>query len=309
MNKSQLYLNSIKLFSTKPLRTPNRLSMNLLVKNEVDIIADNIKFHATQGVDCFVVMDNGSTDGTREAVAALAKDYEIHLIDRITTDYQQSNWKSEMAFVSRDKLGAQWSIANDADEFWLADSGDLKNELRSKDSIVNCKRHNMIMPYTEFEKGTPYYEADLQVNYPIFYQGIDQINDPHQSIMLGKIHGKVIVNNQGLLRVKGGNHRAWHLWERINERATSAINVYHYPIREKEHFVDHIKNRQILLDKGVTKMGNHYRRWCKLYKEGLLEEELQRLMPLDKDIESLLKFGIVRENNEPRNRIKQALGL
>jgi hypothetical protein len=45
--------------------------MTLLVKNEIDIIEDNIRFHAKQGVDCFAVMDNGSNDGTRELLENL----------------------------------------------------------------------------------------------------------------------------------------------------------------------------------------------------------------------------------------------
>ena len=37
-----------------------KLTMTLLIKNEVDIISDNIKVHSKLGVDSFIVMDNGS---------------------------------------------------------------------------------------------------------------------------------------------------------------------------------------------------------------------------------------------------------
>ena len=114
-----------------------RLSMNLLIKNEADIIEDNIRFHAKQGVDCFVVMDNGSDDGTRDIIRALQQEFDIHLIDRPELDYQQSNWKTEMARISRSRLGADWSIANDADEFWLAENGNLKHDISRWGSIIS----------------------------------------------------------------------------------------------------------------------------------------------------------------------------
>ena len=49
------------------------LSMNLLIKNEADIIAENIHVHSALGVDSFVVMDNGSTDGTVDIIRSLAQ--------------------------------------------------------------------------------------------------------------------------------------------------------------------------------------------------------------------------------------------
>ena len=37
-----------------------------MVRNEADVIEDNLRFHRAQGVDFFIALDNGSTDGTRE---------------------------------------------------------------------------------------------------------------------------------------------------------------------------------------------------------------------------------------------------
>lgn len=298
----------LKLFSFKQFRSDvQRLSMNLLVKNEVDVIADNIRFHATQGVDCFVVMDNGSTDGTLEAVEALKDDIDIHIIRRPVKDYQQSNWKSEMAFVSRDLLGADWSIANDADEFWVTESKNLKASLGKWGSIVACPRYNMIPDETFHEPDFHYLNSPYRVKLPILNKGADLINDDHLSIMLGKINGKVMVNNHGLLRVKGGNHRAWHTRSLINQRNDSSIGVYHYPIRSKAHFIDHIQNREKLLASGVTKMGDHYRRWVRLYQQDKLDEEFSRLVISPDDASVLRKFGILKQDSEVGRRIQEAI--
>ena len=38
--------------------------MTLLVRDGADLIDVNLRYHRAQGVDLFVVGDNGSTDGT-----------------------------------------------------------------------------------------------------------------------------------------------------------------------------------------------------------------------------------------------------
>lgn len=302
-------LSSIFLpFSFRQFRkAPLRLSMNLLVKNEADIIEDNIRFHASQGVDCFVVMDNGSTDGTKEIVERLQKEFDIHLIDRPVKDYQQSNWKSEMAFVSRRKLKADWSIANDADEFWICESGNLKDHLSYWGSIVECKRINMVPDEDFHEDGYDYLDSPYEVVLPIYNRDANLIKDDNLSIQLGKINGKVIVNNHGLVRVKGGNHRAWHWWAKINQKTCPDINVYHYPIRSKQHFVEHIENRSKLLASGVTKMGDHYRRWVRFYDEGRIDEELDRLVLRKDDAKVLERFGVVKHTLDLAKRIKAVI--
>lgn len=286
-----------------------RLSMNLLIKNEADIIADNIHFHASQGVDCFVVMDNGSTDGTREIVESLKEQYEILIIDRPQLDYQQSNWKTEMAVKSRKMLGAHWSIANDADEFWVSTTGNLKNKLTRNGSILQCKRVNMLPDERFFEPDSSWVDFPYQVKSPVLNKGQDIINDDQFSVSLSNINGKVIVNNHGLLRVKGGNHRAWHAWGFLNQRKESEITVYHYPIRSRENFINHIENRAKLLASGVTKMGDHYRRWVRLYNAGKLEEELKRLALNKATASVLLNHGIIEDAHDVSEYIRQALKI
>lgn len=284
-----------------------RLTMTLLIKDEVDIIADNLKVHAALGVDNFIVMDNGSTDGTRELLDELAKKFELTIIDRPVLDYQQSNWKTEMARIARKKYGAQWVITNDADEFWIPKEGDLKKELTATGSIIQCPRVNVLFHKDAFNNNGKYYEQINRVLYPINYPKGIQLSQKELSIMLGEIHGKVMVRTLGLLRIKGGNHRAWHLWSQLNQKESKNVMIYHFPIRSKQHFISNIENRKALLDKGITKMGTHYKRWVKMLEEGSLEQEIDRLVVNDEYQAVLRNLGVLIEDNTPVVRIKPLL--
>mgnify|MGYP001341806789 CR=1 FL=1 len=59
-----------------------RIIMTLLVRNEQDVIAENILFHYHQGVDAFIVMDNLSTDATVEILRDLAHTIPIELEEK-----------------------------------------------------------------------------------------------------------------------------------------------------------------------------------------------------------------------------------
>ena len=94
--------------------------MTLLVRNEQDVVAENILFHHRQGVDAFIVMDNLSSDATVEIVRDLSHSIPIELRHQRDDTYSQSVWVTEMARAAASEHGADWVINNDADEFWIS---------------------------------------------------------------------------------------------------------------------------------------------------------------------------------------------
>ncbi len=94
-----------------------RLAMSILVRDEEDVIEDNIRFHAKKGVDFFVVMVNNSVDRTREILESLSAEFEIHIIDQTSNEFKQAEWVTEMAFLAKIH-GADLVMNSDADEFW-----------------------------------------------------------------------------------------------------------------------------------------------------------------------------------------------
>ena len=74
-----------------------RVVMTLLVRNEEDVIAENILFHYSQGISYFLVMDNLSTDATPVILRRLARLVPMTLLQQASDTYDQGLWVTEMA--------------------------------------------------------------------------------------------------------------------------------------------------------------------------------------------------------------------
>ncbi|MBD3792766.1 MAG: glycosyltransferase family 2 protein [Campylobacterales bacterium] len=281
------------------------LVMTILVKNEADIIEANIRTHAALGVDAFVVMDNDSSDGTRELLTQLQEEFEIVVIDE-KGNYNQAKWMKQLANIAKKQLKADWVINNDADEFWLPQNElNLKENLAFRGSVLTVQRYNMILDETTLQSGD-FFNATYHVENPIYYAKEKQLGNEKVSIALGKIGPKTIVNPHGLLYLRGGNHKALHIanmrdflrsgYDKI--KRFTAIEVFHYPIRSYAQFERNIQNRKRLLESGKkVSMGPHYRRWVKLYNEGKLQEEFENNIVFSQnEINVLNKYDIVKQD-------------
>ena len=292
----------------KPKADSDRLVMSILCRNEVDIIEANIRSHAYLGVDAFVVMDNASDDGTREKLAELAEEFELHIIDQPSHTYQQAKWMKELAVYARDKLAARWVISNDADEFWIPESGDLKSHLLATDSVVTVQRSNMLLTEAALQPDYHFSQATHRVMYPICYDREVQKTDDQISMLLVPIGPKVIVNPAGLIKISGGNHRAKHFGKLFTARKESGIRVYHYPIRSYEQFEANIKLRVELLKLPGARMGDHYRRWVRIYEEGGLYEEFKRFILTPPQLETFETYRVAVKDSQPGDIISKVMG-
>ncbi len=115
-----------------------RIVMTLLIRNEADVIEDNIRFHHHMGVDSFIVMDNLSTDDTPDILRKLSEEIPIRIILQKDDDYNQAVWVTDMARQASLIHKNGWVINNDADEFWLPACGSLKQFLSSLPEHVTC---------------------------------------------------------------------------------------------------------------------------------------------------------------------------
>jgi hypothetical protein len=202
---------------------------------------------------------------------------------------------TKLTHIARKKYNPTWLIPNDADEFWISQNN-LKDSLPKTGAVLTVDRFNFLL----YEGLTSWDKSEYRVENPVFYRKNTQLGSEKISIILTKISPKVIIKPKGLLWIRGGNHKALHLFN-IRDyfkhyykiKRFNKIRVFHFPIRSFEQFKKNIENRKKLLQKGA-KMGPHYKRWVKLLNEGKLEEEFYNNLVFKKDeMKVLEKYGII----------------
>lgn len=123
-----------------------KLIMTLLVRDEEDILEENIRFHLNSGVDYIVATDNGSKDGTIDILEKYKKkkllDYRIE--NKHT--YEQDKWVSMMAEKAVSVYKADFLMHCDADEFWVPKIGSLKDSLVGMKDVLHVPVVNYLPP-------------------------------------------------------------------------------------------------------------------------------------------------------------------
>jgi Glycosyl transferase family 2 len=125
-----------------------KLAMAMKVRDEADIIELNLRFHAAQGVDEFIVTDNGSTDGTLEVLERWRDDGRLRLIEEPSAEdfAEQAHWWVTRMGRMGAEVGADWVLHADADELWWPVEGDLKRAF----ATVPEEYGAVVGPRTEF---------------------------------------------------------------------------------------------------------------------------------------------------------------
>lgn len=251
-------------------KTPSPcLIMTLLVKNEAGMLEQNLRFHKAMGVDGFIITDNNSTDSTPEIIEKYRRmGWVKEVIRETATDYEQKAWVDRMIWKAKTVYGADWVINADADELWYAPSGSLKTEMAATSAnVLKCEMRS-VYP----EEGKPFWEWNRTVGYVADYEkyGLSLYS------LFERQNMKVMHRADGYLQISMGNHKVTMLPQRS---ALSTVRVYHYNIRGKAQFLEKMINggKQLEQHKG-RHGGRHWRYFYRLYQEGKLEEEYDRVI-------------------------------
>lgn len=250
--------------------TPSpRLVMTLLVKNEEDVLEDNLLFHKAMGVDCFIITDNNSTDRTPDIIRKYQeKGWVKEVIWEKATNYKQKVWVDRMIWKAKTVYKADWVINADADELWYSPSGNLKNDLSATHSnVLKCEVRSV---YPEEDK--PFWQWNKMV------KTVPQPEQYDLSLysLFDHQNKKVIHRTKCYLQISMGNHKVT-MFPRRSE--LGKVHVYHYNIRGKRHFMEKMINGGKQLEQNPSKHGGcHWRYFYQMYKEGKLEMEYGRVI-------------------------------
>lgn len=203
-----------------------KLVMTLLIRDEQDVIRENIEFHLAQGVDFFIATDNRSVDAT----TSILKEYEskgvLHYIHEGDDDYNQHAWVTRMARMAYSEYGADWVINNDADEFWWPHHGSLKETFRNLHHAVNvvkAYRHNFVVVEASDK---PFWGR-------MVYREKKSLNPLGQPLP-----AKVAHRGAATVRVKQGNHSVDGIG--LHHAVEGAIEILHFPLRSYKQFENKI---------------------------------------------------------------------
>ncbi len=285
-----------------------KIVMTFLVKNEIDIVERNLRFHLDSFVDQIIVTDNGSTDGTRELLADYAKTKDVVLLDEAGDNYDQSRWVTRMALMARDDLGADWIVNNDADEFWVARNGDMRATLGAASAAIqHCPRLNCVAPYDAAEEAPWYERLIYRAAKPFPREPMaDYLRDPLPGpYFFQALPGKALLRAQGLKMVHQGNHNA--KYEGPVEETVAPIDIYHYPARSRDQFVSKIRQGGAAYARNTdfpVTTGWHWRRLYRMLEEDGLEAMLSDALPSAEMVREGLQTGAIIEDRSMVDRLR-----
>lgn len=214
--------------------------MTLRARNEADILDAQLSFHLNAGVDFFVAIDNGSSDGTSEILESYAREGYVD-VTHDPTDYDEGEWVTRMARRAATEFGADWVINSDADEFWWPRGGSLKDVLAAAPGRYGSVR-GMWRHFAPRPQGDAFFAERMTVR--VCNPGAKD-NSPYSPRYKTAHRGNPDVE------VLPGNHRA--LGRGLEPiRGWYPIEVLHFPIRSLRHFTEKYLRQWALLQ---TRLG------------------------------------------------------
>jgi glycosyltransferase involved in cell wall biosynthesis len=255
----------------------DKLVLTLLVKNEADIIVDNIFFHYAKGVDFIIVSDNGSDDGTLEILKKLESDGLIKLLRR--EGYQQHHIVNEMGEIAVKDYAATILIHSDADEFWTpTDERSLKRKFQQFNQSAVLVDRKDVLP-TPTAKDDEFPQPDMNIIMKHLKSDDVQKASKQQSLFLFELPPKVMFSvREGIKSVGIGNHL---LDNADSGQLTNDIIIYHFPFKSVRRFEEKVVAAGQVLDTMKTAKDTfwHWKRWYAQYKKGKLDQEVDLLIP------------------------------
>ncbi len=269
-----------------------KLVMTLLVRDEADIVDEQIAFHLDAGVDFVVATDNRSQDGTTEILERYASEGHLHLIREPGEDLRQSEWVTRMARLAATEFGADWVLNTDADEFWWPQGAGLADVLAAvpqRYGVVRAAWRNFV---PRPDDGRAFFERmTARLCTPAFH---------HHPL---STHSKSAHRAVPDVRIGRGNHEAFGEGL-LPLRGWYPLEILHFPVRSLEHCVRKYVTQFVALERNAEKgIPNHMAEAYEAYRAGRLEEFYEPLVVDDDALERGLADGTLAVDTRLRDAL------
>jgi hypothetical protein len=259
-----------------------KLVMTLLVRDEEEILEDNLEYHFAQGVKFAIVTDHGSRDSTPEILDGYERRGLVRVLRAGGPEHHQSRRVTRMARLAAIEYGADWIINNDADEFWWSARGSLVDAFAAvpeQYGQIEAPRNNFL-PRSSID-GRPFYEQLV-------------VREKASCNLVGRpLEPKVAHRADPGVVVAPGNHAVSGA---VLSPAPPAglFEVLHFPMRTLAQF-----ERKVLatgigyesLPFRSDEVGRDQLKLLELQREGRLPEYFAEQIPSDQAVEAGLLSG------------------
>lgn len=241
----------------------------LLQRDEIDVVLFNVFHHLDHvGLDRIIVGDNGSTDGSKEALQKLEKvDPRLIVID-MSGDFEQALRVNELYQLAIN-LGADWVLPLDADEFLPMRRPELVETLGDADTAVEMEVINFVQRRSALYKRlrnllSMLYSAPISSSKA---EAMDLVNSGVIGFVEAAYPPKYVWRANKQLQLLKGNHGA--NIKPVNVK--KCIPLYHAPLRSKSSIDSRIAGIA-RLESGTPRTAWHIKRlssvdieeeWCR----------------------------------------------
>jgi hypothetical protein len=276
--------------------------LTLKVRDEDDVLEDNLRYHAAQGVASFVITDNGSTDGTPEILKRWAEAGLAEVIREEGTDFRREghHWVTRMARHAATRHNADWVLNSDADELWWPIEGTIPEALAK----IEDRYGTVVAPRAEFiarpdEGGSPWDRLTIRetrslLRPKVAHRALEDIwvlhrgqhdvssgTEPNEVWQRLRTPGRPVLR---AVRREGSDVSE----DRLVWAPAWPLRIFHFPLRS---YAQYRRRVEVALYHGQFAESETRTRLLEAYESGELPELYRELLVSDDELEAGIADG------------------